>query len=161
MSGVRRCLRLAVALAVQLAALSWAAAQEPSVSASLQPNSGITDTTPVQLTIEIVGGQNAQITPPVLGRLTNLSVLSGPNTNSSFSWVNGRTSASYQIRYTLLPGGPGEAVIPPLTLQVDSRTRPRSAISRSQRCRFADAPDSARQASVPSATTRAVDRAPF
>jgi len=59
--------------------------------------------------------------PPRLPKLTNLTVLSGPNTQTNISWINGRTSATYELSYTLMADAAGTAEIPALEVVVDGR----------------------------------------
>ena len=60
----------------------------PGVSAYLDPASGYTETQPIRLVIRVTGLANPRVNPPRLPNLTNLSVIAGPNTKKSFSWIN-------------------------------------------------------------------------
>lgn len=110
-----------------VAALGWlgaaapAAAQDLEVRAYVQPQQGVTDTTPVRLIVQVDGQGAPQVAQPSLNDLENLRVLRGPSTNTSFTWRNGRSAASQQLIWTLLPSGPGTAVVPSLAVVVDGR----------------------------------------
>ena len=124
MIGVRSAWLAALGFAVLVSAAP-VAAQPYKVRAFVQPDSGITDTTPVQFVIEVKGGrQNPDLLPPRLGKLVNLEVIGGPSTSSSFSWINGKSTSSVQLRYALLPGGPGAAAIPALKIKIDGKDYP-------------------------------------
>jgi len=115
---MRRALHLLLACAV-LVALATPALAQHSLRAYVQPDRGITDTQPIQFVLQLEGSSAPQVKPPRLRGLTNLTVLSGPNTNTSMSWSNGRQSAKYTIYYTLLAQAPGPAEIPGFEITVD------------------------------------------
>jgi len=76
----------------------------------------------VQFVIEVEGQNQPQVKAPSLGGLVNLRVIGGPSTNSSFVWSGGRATSTFQLIYTLLAEGPGEASIPGLQVDVDGTT---------------------------------------
>lgn len=96
-----------------------AATGEPfSVQAYIQPEQGITEAEPFQLLIQIEGATSPRVSPPRLGELTNLQVLGGPNTSTRMSWINGRSTATITLVYSLLAKQPGPAEIPSIDVQV-------------------------------------------
>ncbi len=93
-----------------------------SVRAFLDPEGDVIETQPIRFVIVIEGDRNPTVPAPRVGNLTNLSILSGPNTKTNMSWINGRTSSKLELSYTLLPEGPGAASIPAVELTIDGRT---------------------------------------
>ena len=93
-----------------------------AVRAFLDPEGDVTETQPVRLVILIESERNPTVTPPRFGKLQNLSILSGPNTKTNMSWINGRTTSKLELSYTLLPEGPGPAAIPALELSLEGQT---------------------------------------
>jgi len=108
------------ALAALLCAPLGAADSEPEISVRLAPD-------PVALdevaTLEIVlsgSGFDSPALDPGF-ELENLEVVAGPLQAQNFSWVNGRTSSTFQLRWRLRPLGVGRARVGSLRLRVDGR----------------------------------------
>lgn len=102
-------------------------AEEISVVAWVEPRSGVTEADYIQLRIRIEGERKPGVTTPDLPDMTNLRVVRGPSTSSSFSFVNGRSSASLTLTYALVAEGTGPAEIPSFVVTVDGteyRTEP-------------------------------------
>ena len=111
---------LLLILAAGLSGPVWGA--DYKVMSYIKPASNITDTTPVQLIVQIDSRITPQIRPPQLTELQNLKIIGGPNTNSSFSWRNGQARSSFQISYSLLAVKAGPAEIPGLELTIEGQT---------------------------------------
>ena len=100
-------------------------AADPVIRTFLKPNSGITDTQVLQFTIQI---EKADQNPSIgrLADLQNLGALSGPSPGRStqiFSGPSGTTSSTtYTFTWSLRALGPGEAIIPPVEIQVGETT---------------------------------------
>jgi hypothetical protein len=109
-----------------LAVTPVAAADDVHVSASVLPSGRITDTTEVRLIIRVDGGSIPDVATPKLPAMKNLRVTGGPSSarNSSYSFDNGRISSSnaLTLTYFLVPGGPGQAEIPPFDVIVGGTT---------------------------------------
>ncbi len=109
-----------------LAVTPVAAADDVHVSASVLPSGRITDTTQVRLIIRVDGGSIPDVATPKLPAMKNLRVTAGPSSarNSSYSFDNGRISSSnaLTLTYFLVPGGPGQAEIPPFDVVVGGTT---------------------------------------
>jgi len=99
---------------------AWA--QDYKVSAYIDPNQGITDSQSVRLVIVVEGTKNPQVTPPDLRELTNLTLINGPNTTTNIAWINGQTTSTLELRYTLLPEQAGPAVIPAMAFEIDGKS---------------------------------------
>lgn len=112
---------IVVALLLAASCAATLAQDDVSVRAFLQPASGFNDANPIRLVIQVQGSSSAQVVPPRLPKLTNLTVLNGPNTQTNISWINGRTSATYELSYTLMADAAGPAEIPALEVSVDGR----------------------------------------
>lgn len=116
---------VAMSFAVGLAGAARAAT--PQVDAFAQPSDRVSDTEPIRLTVRIQGAELGDVTAPRLPALTNLRVISGPSTQSQFSWVNGQASASSSFTWVLLADGPGAAEVPAVQVRIGSavyRTEP-------------------------------------
>jgi len=122
-----RASRVAGVAALFACAVAAAFAQGgPVVRAFVRPAGDVTQDQTVRFVIQVDGGNSAEI--PQLSNLTNLRVIAGPERRSSTSWTNGRMSASYEVSYTLVPDGPGPAVIPAFSVQVGDRVHRTEAI---------------------------------
>lgn len=120
--GPARLAQLTLALFLLCTGFGASRAQDAvAVSAFLDPASGYTETEPIRLVIRVQGLANPRVNPPRMPNLSNLAVIAGPNTKSSFSWINGRSSSTLELIYTLLAERPGPAAIPPLQLEVDGK----------------------------------------
>lgn len=97
--------------------------QASKLTAFIQPDRGVTEDQAVQLVIQIDGRQAPSVKPPALNGLTNLRVVGGPSTNSSFVWTGGKASSKFQLIYTLLAEGPGPAVIPAIHFELNGEPR--------------------------------------
>ena len=117
-------IRRGVLLAAAMLALAGAAARaaDYQVGAFLSPDTGLTLDRAIRLVVTVEGQSSPQVSPPRLTDLENLRVLSGPSTNSQFSWANGKASAQLQFIYTLAADQAGQARIPALELQIDGTT---------------------------------------
>ena len=95
------------------------AAQELSVRAYIDPAGNVTDTDRVNLVIEAEGGTLPHVSVRRLPTLKNLKILTGPSSRGTtyFRSSGGRSEQiqSKSLIYTLLPGGPGPAEVPPIT----------------------------------------------
>ena len=117
-------------LAWAVVLVGWAGAARAqngyAVSASIQPERGITDADPVRLIVHVELPPQAERVPdlvaPSMRGLVNLSVRSGPAGQFTSSYVNGRVSKSYALTYTLVPRQAGEAEVPALELSIDGVT---------------------------------------
>ncbi len=111
--------------------LVWAwcfgtAVAAPRIRASIRPNTGITDTTSIRFVVTVEGA-DGEVRIGSLPKMTNLDRLNGPARAQNFEWINGVSRSTYSFTWSLAPKGPGEAVIPPLTIQVNGteyRTEP-------------------------------------
>ena len=104
-----------------------ARAQSPQVKAFVSPSQGITTERAFKLVVQVEDAGRHQVTPPSLPQIPNVAVIGGPNTNSSFTWTNGRSTATYQLTWLLLAEAPGTVEVPALDLRIDStvvRTAP-------------------------------------
>jgi hypothetical protein len=127
---VSRVARLVAGLVLGACAIAALAQAPARVRVFVEPDQGITDTTTVQLVVEATAQGNAELEPPALRGLVNLSVVAGPATNYNSVWSNGRFSATTRLIYTLQPDGPGPAQIPALEIKVGA------AVHRSEPIRF-------------------------
>jgi hypothetical protein len=89
--------------------------QDPTVRAEL-----CSDTIMVghqfTLTYIVDGGQVNSLSDP---DLTAFNLLSGPNTSSSMSFINGQMSAKSSVNFVLQARVPGDYIIEPATLTID------------------------------------------
>ena len=112
---------LAVAsMAVSAASSPYARAQDASVVGSVDAQevpAGATFT----FTITIQGGGMSGVQPGRLEGLTNLDVVGGPNSSSSFSIGSGGVSASRAYSWFLTPRQQGTARIPSVAVQVGNK----------------------------------------
>ncbi len=92
------------------------------VGAAIQPSGTATDTEAIRLTIQVVGAQSGEITPPRLPPMKNLRIVNGPSSSSQFSWVNGEISSSASFTWMLVAEGPGPAEIPGVQVRIGSST---------------------------------------
>lgn len=119
----RRARRTVLLVAVLLVvAGGTAGAADYEIRAFLSPDAGLTLDRAIRLVVSVEGQNSPQVSPPRLAGLENLRVLSGPSTNSQFSWANGKASAQLQFIYTLAADQAGQARIPALELQIDGAT---------------------------------------
>jgi len=91
------------------------------VTASIQPDQGITESQTLRLVVKVDGTGSPEIGAPPLTGLVNLQIVGGPDRRLDSVWRNGRFSSTSTLVYTLLPGAAGPAEIPALTIQVDGR----------------------------------------
>lgn len=75
----------------------------------------------VNLVITLEGSDAKNIRLPQLPKLKNLSVLN-TSQSSSFSWVNGKASATKRFTYTLMPLDEGTIQIPSMQLSVRGKS---------------------------------------
>jgi len=69
------------------------------------------------LTVTISGGDSGDADAPRV-RLQDFQVISGPNVNTQFEWINGRTNSSKSFSYVLLPRKEGQFTIEPIEVPV-------------------------------------------
>jgi len=128
-TGLAAGLVAVAALAGVGAVRAQAAPDEPfRLEARVEPDRGVTDTQPVRLVIQIAGTSAPELRSPRLPTLRNLRVVQGPFSSSNFQWVNGKTSATLTLTYTLLALEPGPAEVPPIELEIGGRTYRTEAI---------------------------------
>lgn len=111
--------RLGVLFATIAAGVSLASAQF-RVDAGVSPEEPTLDDT-VVLTIRVTGDAPPRVDAPRLSAMRNLRVIGGPNHRTSTRWVNGKTTASVELIYQLLPEQRGPAEIPPIEVTVNGR----------------------------------------
>ena len=117
MKTVRRFLLGALLL---LATVPWGLAQEPEITASLEPTR-VDAGDEVQLNIRISGTDQQPDEPPSLPQLPGFVVAAGPSVSSYFQWVNGRTASSRTYSWTLLPQGKGAHTVPPIAISLGGK----------------------------------------
>lgn len=113
---------LLIPLAAMIALGGPATRGEPTVSARVHPPRGIVTDRSFRFVIQVTDAGRGQVRPPALPDLNNLIVLGGPNTSTSFTWTNGRSTSAYEITWLLLAQRPGVVEIPPLAIVIDSRS---------------------------------------
>jgi len=125
-----------VVVAFVAAFASWGAlpavAADYQVRAFVEPAGRITDTQTLRLVVEVQGDELVQVSVPQLPALDNLRIVGGPSTSQSsvfnFDGTTSRRLTTQQLIYTLLPGGPGPAEIPPIDVRVGSEVRRTEAL---------------------------------
>lgn len=96
-------------------------AQSVSVTATLSETAIYTGEQ-VTLTVEVSGKRFKKISPPSLPNLQGMEYLSKtPSTSTSYSFINGTTSQSYDYSYYLQAKKKGKFTIPPITVTVDGK----------------------------------------
>jgi len=123
----RRLLRGA-ALAAATLVLAGSAAADATVRAFLRPEGGLRDSEPFELVLQIDGPETPRVTLPAFRGTSDLRLVGGPNTTTRMSFVNGKSSASYQVVYVLVAPRVGRFEIPALALEVDGQAHRTSPI---------------------------------
>jgi hypothetical protein len=96
----------------------FVSANDASVSVSVSKNN-LTLRERFQLSFEFV---NFSDTPePDISQIPNVTLISGPSKSNQFSWINGRSTKTYMLTYTMAPLKTGQITIPSFTFR-DKRT---------------------------------------
>lgn len=64
-----------------------------------------------------------------LPKMTDFSIVSGPNQSSSFQWINGKQSSSVTLSWQLSPKKNGKLTIPSFSLSIDGKSYKTQAFS--------------------------------
>ena len=96
----------------------FVSANDASVSVSVSKNN-LTLRERFQLSFEFV---NFSDTPePDISQIPDVTLISGPSKSNQFSWINGRSTKTYMLTYTMAPLKTGQITIPSFTFR-DKRT---------------------------------------
>jgi hypothetical protein len=97
------------------------AADPPKVTARLTPDPlGIDEVATLEIHVTSSGFDSPDLEPRF--ELENLEIAGGPMQAQSHSWVNGRTSSSFQLLWRLRPLAAGPARVTHLEMRVDEQT---------------------------------------
>lgn len=118
-------LRLRVVCAFAVWALALAAparADATAVRAFLRPAGSVSDSEPFELVLQIDGPETPRVTLPTFRGTSDLRLVGGPNTTTRMAFVNGKSTASYQVVYVLVATRVGRFEVPALALEVDGKS---------------------------------------
>ncbi len=122
-----RALAAGLGLLLALAPSRALAADDFTLRAFVQPSGRVSDTTQIQLVIQVQGTSMPEVSVGRLPALKNLRVVSGPMTSSGSSFeLNNfqmQRSAYVNLLYTLMPVEAGPAEIPPIEIRIHDSVR--------------------------------------
>jgi len=104
-------------------------AESPLVRAFVRPDGAVREAEPFELVLQIDGAATPQVTLPAFRGTPELRLVGGPNTSSRMSFVNGRSTASYQVVYVLVATRVGRFEIPELALEIDGKPHRTAAVA--------------------------------
>lgn len=117
---VRRAAAAALALLAVAAPPLSGAGDEPRVTVRLSPDPvALDELATLEVQVSGSGFDSPKIDPDF--ELENLEAVAGPYQAQNFSWVNGRTSSTFQLIWRLRPLAAGTARVKALRLTVDGR----------------------------------------
>lgn len=127
MSSIRRLLELrrallhaSACLALLAAAPLAAAGEGPQVTVRLAPDPvALDELATLEIQVTATGFESPKIEPRF--ELENLEIAGGPYQAQNFSWVNGRTSSSFQLIWRLRPLAAGPARVKSIRLTVEGQ----------------------------------------
>lgn len=120
-SGLRRAALRSIAwLALLAAAPLTAAGENPQVTIRLAPDPvALGELATLEIHVAATGFESPKIEPRF--ELENLEIAGGPYQAQNFSWVNGRTSSSFQLIWRLRPLAAGAARVKAILLTVEGQ----------------------------------------
>lgn len=111
---------LALLAFAMLAAPGSAAGVDPKVTVRLAPDPvALDELATLEIQIGSTGFDSPKIEPGF--ELENLEAVAGPYQAQNFSWVNGRTSSTFQLIWRLRPLAAGSARVKALRLRIEGR----------------------------------------